>query len=150
MNVAPSNVPGAGPVKLPSNGNFGSGDLLVTRKKPVLDIYKYSDFEEMADLDNEEDDLNEESVMDRLKATDNSRSPERQHSDYVKAERNKFNEWKKERRLYFVEKLKAADAPEEKKLLKNQFKLEIIKKKRKLSEKLKKKRVDKSTKGLKT
>jgi len=153
MNVSPDNVPGMGPVKFPSNGNFGSGDIPIA----ITGIHKYSDYISLINIDSTDDDeiadeisLDEESMLDQIKSNDKNRTPERQYAEYVKMEKAKFNEWKKKRRLYYVDKYKDAKTPEEKKLLKNQFRLETIKKKRLLSEKLKKKRVSKSEKNLKS
>jgi hypothetical protein len=116
MNVSPSNVPGMGPIKFPSGGEFGSGDIPVSLNK----IYKFSDYIDIVfpKKKKKKEDLNEESMMDRIQSQDKSRSPERQYSDYVKAERKKYNEWLKARKAHYIEKFKDAKTPEEKKIIK--------------------------------
>lgn len=141
MDATLNNVNGMGAVKFPTDSSFGSGDIPIGFDKKIFTFEEYLDYMKS---------LNEESVMDKMKSKDKNRTPEKQNSDYINNEKRKLSDWQRKRKEYYLQKLKDAKTPEEKKLLKNQFKLEVIKKKRALNDKLKKKRVDKSKKNLRT
>ena len=157
MNL--DSINGMGPIKLPAGGNFGSGDIPVQLNK----VYSYSQYisslnvkddDEYSDIDDYDDEYPEEeeeyesyvdsnkeilfekSVMDDIKSKDVKRTTQQQILDYQTEQRNKLRTWYVNRKAYYADKIRLTKSSEERKILKNSFKMEVIKKKKDYAKKI--------------
>ena len=148
------NLYGMGRVAFPTGQAYGSGDFPFKvldystytggaqpeggyyreKKKSRMDKFIEKILKQIDD--DKTEDVFEKSIMDNIKNSNKARDSNRQKSDYLKKINQEFKSWLTERRAKFEAELaEKGIRPEEKKLLETKFKLELIQKKRSLSEK---------------
>lgn len=126
-DVTLNNINGIGQIIVPTETIDGSGDLMFDLKlNKKKRLKKYNQF------------ISEASAFDEITSKKVQKSPEQQRVKNKSVLRKQLKVWYKKRKELYDYKIKKAETKEEKEILANNFKLEVIKKKKQYAQKMRK------------